>query len=339
MLRNNHNNIVNVVTISAVTEDPKTTQFEAEILEGLKAMPKYLPSKYFYDKTGDRIFQEIMNCDEYYPFGCELEIFRERTTELAAALMKPGTPFDLIELGPGDCKKSAYLLQHLVQAGARFTYVPIDISSNVIHHLQTQLPVKMPGLSVRGFNGEYLPMMKEMAKATGRRKVVLFLGSNLGNMSPAEARIFCRKLRCHLMPGDLALIGLDLKKCPETILAAYNDKAGITKRFNLNLLDRINRETNADFDTARFQHFPVYDRASGACKSYLVSVAKQQVTLWCNGEKQCIRFARDEEIFMEISQKYRIDQVDHLAASAFFRPVQRFYDDRGWFVDALWCAV
>jgi L-histidine N-alpha-methyltransferase len=327
------------MTTSTITEIAETTQFGTEILEGLKAMPKHLPSKYFYDKTGDRIFQEIMNCEEYYPFGCELEIFRERTAELAAAIMHPGSPFDLIELGPGDCKKSAYLLRHLVQAGARFTYVPIDISSNIIHHLETQLPVKIPGLSVRGLNGEYLPMIKEAAKTAGRRKVVLFLGSNLGNMSPAEARIFCRKLRCHLMPGDLALIGLDLKKCPDVILAAYNDKGGITRRFNLNLLDRINREMNADFDTSQFQHFPVYDQASGACKSYLISLADQQVTLWCNGDKQRIRFVRNEEIFMEISQKYRIDQVDHLAAGAFFRPVQRFYDDRRWFVDALWCAV
>ncbi len=116
-------------------------------------------------------------------------------------------------------------------------------------------------------------------------------------------------------------------------------KEGSRERFNLNLLDRINREMNADFDTTQFQHFPVYDRASGACKSYLVSLSDQQVTLWCNGNKQRIRFVRNEEIFMEISQKYRIDQVDHLAAGAFFRPVQRFYDDRRWFVDALWCAV
>jgi L-histidine Nalpha-methyltransferase len=339
MLRNNHNNTVNVMTISAVTEDPKTTQFGTEILEGLKAMPKYLPSKYFYDKTGDRIFQEIMSCDEYYPFACELEIFRKRSADLAAAMMKPGTPFDLIELGPGDCKKSAYLLQHLVQGGAGFTYIPIDISSNIINHLQTRLPVKMAGLTVKGLNGEYLPMIKQAMKASERRKVVLFLGSNLGNMPPAEARVFCRKLRCHLRPGDLVLVGLDLKKCPDIILAAYNDRAGITKRFNLNLLERINRELNADFDIERFEHFPVYDQPSGACKSYLISVADQQVTLWCNGDKHRIRFVRDEEIFMEISQKYRMDQVDHLAAGAFFRPVQRFNDDRGWFVDALWCAV
>jgi L-histidine Nalpha-methyltransferase len=339
MLRNNHDNIVNVVTISAVAEDPKTAQFGAEILEGLRAMPKYLPSKYFYDEAGDQIFQEIMGCDEYYPFACELEIFRKRTAEMAAAMMQPGSPFDLIELGAGDCKKSAYLLRHLVRAGAGFSYVPIDISSGIIDYLQTNLPLKIPGLKVRGLNGEYLPMIAEAAKASGRRKVILFLGSNLGNMSPAEARIFCRRLRCHLKPGDLVLVGLDLKKCPDIILAAYNDKAGITKRFNLNLLERINRELNGDFDIGQFRHFPVYDQASGACKSYLVSLTDQIVTLWCNGDQQRIRFVRNEEIFMEISQKYRIDQVDQLAGGAFFRPVQRFCDDRGWFVDALWCAV
>jgi uncharacterized SAM-dependent methyltransferase len=105
------------------------------------------------------------------------------------------------------------------------------------------------------------------------------------------------------------------------------------------LLQRINRELNANFDIGQFEHFPVYDRVSGACKSYLISMADQQVTLWSDGGEQRIRFVRNEEIFMEISQKYRIDQVDHLAYGAFFKPVQRFYDNRGWFVDALWCAV
>lgn len=324
---------------NTITENVQTKQFATEILEGLRAMPKYLPAKYFYDKAGDQIFQEIMHCDEYYPFACELQIFRKQTAELAAAIMRPGGPFDLIELGPGDCKKSGYLVRHLVRAGTAFTYIPVDISSNIVDYLASALPVKIPGLQVRGFNGEYLPMIREAARASGRRKVVLFLGSSLGNMPLAEACVFCRKLRCHLRPGDLVLIGLDLKKCPETILAAYNDKAGITKRFNLNLLERINRELNADFDIGQFQHFPVYDQPSGACKSYLISLADQQVSLCCNGDEHRIRFVRHEEIFMELSQKYRIDQVDRLAGEAFFRPVQRFYDDRAWFVDALWCAV
>lgn len=327
------------MTTTTIAEHVQTTEFGPEILQGLKTMLKYLPSKYFYDEIGDRIFQEIMHCEEYYPFACEMEIFRRRTPAMVAAITRSCDAFDLIELGPGDCKKSSYLLRYLVNSGARFTYIPIDISSNVINLLQTKLPERIPGLKVMGFNGEYLPMIKAATKASGRRKVVLFLGSNLGNMSPAEARLFCRKLRCHLSPGDLVLIGLDLKKYPGLVLAAYNDKAGITKRFNLNLLERINRELNANFDTAQFDHFPVYDEASGACKSYLVSQIDQEVTFWCNGEKQRIRFARNEEIFMEISQKYRVDQVDHLACQAFFKPVQQFFDELEWFVDALWCAV
>jgi L-histidine N-alpha-methyltransferase len=327
------------MTTSTMRESLHTAQFAKEILEGLTATPKYLPAKYFYDKAGDRIFQEIMHCEEYYPFDCELEIFRQRTEELAAAMMQPGDPFDLIELGAGDCKKSAHLLQHLVRAGAGFTYMPIDISSNVIHQLQARLPVTIPGLTVGGLNGEYFPMLEEAARTSGNRRVVLFLGSNLGNMPPAEARAFCRKLRYHLKPGDMALIGLDLKKSPNIILAAYNDQEGITKRFNLNLLERINREMEADFDTAKFEHFPVYDPPSGACKSYLISLTDQQVTLCMNGEAKRIRFARNEEIFMEISQKYTIEQVDHLADQAFFKPMHRFYDSRGWFVDALWSAI
>jgi uncharacterized SAM-dependent methyltransferase len=182
-------------------------------------------------------------------------------------------------------------------------------------------------------------MLEEAAKTSRNRKCVLFLGSNLGNMPPAEARAFCRKLRYHLKPGDMVLIGLDLKKSPHTILAAYNDREGITKRFNLNLLERINREMDADFDTAKFDHFPVYDPTSGACKSYLISQTDQLVTLCYHGQEHHIRFGRHEEIFMEISQKYTIDQIDHLADQAFFKPVQHFYDSRGWFVDALWMAV
>ena len=325
-------------TTITITESPQTLSFAEEILGGVTATPKYLPSKYFYDKTGDAIFQEIMHCEEYYPFDCELEIFRQQTARLAAALLEPGGAFDLIELGPGDCQKSQYLLRYLVGRAVEFTYIPIDISENVIDHLRERLPVTIPGLTLWGLNSEYLSGICEAALASDRRKVVLFLGSNLGNMPPAEARRLLRRLRHHLKPGDMALIGLDLKKCPRTILAAYNDAGGVTKRFNLNLLDRINRELNGNFDTSAFEHFAVYDPASGACKSYLISCADQQVSLWVDGERRDIRFARNEEIFMEISQKYTVDQIDQLAGQAFFTPVERFFDDRGWFVDALWRA-
>jgi L-histidine Nalpha-methyltransferase len=320
-------------------ERSHSSLFYTEVLEGLTSSPKYLPSKYFYDKAGDYLFQEIMSCEEYYPFGCELEIFQRKTTALAAPMVRPGTAFDLIELGAGDCTKSVCLLRYLVGEGADFTFTPIDISSNIISYLQSHLSLTIPGLKIKGLSGEYFSMLEKASKLSNKRKVVLFLGSNLGNMSPAESRQFCRELRKQLLPGDMVLIGLDLKKDPRTILAAYNDREGITRRFNLNLLQRINRELHADLDPGKFDHFPVYDPRSGACKSYLISMVDQEVTLRCNGWEETIRFAKDEEIFMEISQKYTVDQVDHLADQASFETLQRFYDSRGWFVDTLWLAV
>jgi L-histidine N-alpha-methyltransferase len=309
--------------------------FCKDMLDGLKSNPKRLPSKYFYDAVGDSIFQEIMNCEEYYPFNCELEIFSEKYTALAKVIMAAGGAFDLIELGAGDCTKSSYLLKHLVEINADFTYMPIDISSNMIDYLNVQLPVDIPGIRITSLKGEYFDMLEKAAEISQNRKVVLFLGSNLGNMSPADAEQFCRKLRLHLRPGDLALIGLDLKKCPHKVLAAYNDKEGITRRFNLNLLERMNRELDADFDVNKFDHFPMYDPETGSCKSYLISMADQVVTVI--SEK--IHFAKGEAIFMEISQKYTVEQIRQLGKQACFETVESFFDERGWFIDTIWLAI
>ena len=215
-----------------------------------------------------------MNCEEYYPTNCELEIFSEKTAEICDAIIGDGDAFDLIELGAGDAMKSSYLLKYLMDQQADFTYLPIDISANVISYLNITLPVTLPGLQIAGLNGEYFEMLERAASISNKRKVVLFLGSNIGNMHVDEAEGFCRELRNHLSPGDMMLIGFDLKKNPKTVLAAYNDKGGITKRFNLNLLERIaNRELNADFDIDKFDHYPTYDPETGACKSYLISLA------------------------------------------------------------------
>jgi len=163
----------------------------------------------------------------------------------------------------------------------------------------------------------------------------MFLGSNIGNMPINEAVDFCRELRNHLAFGDMAIIGFDLKKSPKTILAAYNDQGGITKKFNLNLLERINRELNADFDLSQFDHYPMYDPESGACKSYLVSLKDQVINI---GGRENIRFIKDECIYMEVSQKFTIMQTDQMAKNTGFRPVDRFFDSKKWFVDTIWMA-
>jgi len=314
---------------------PATGRFYEDVIAGLQSIPKRLNSKYFYDANGDKLFQDLMNCAEYYPTNCELEIFSGQTAEMAVAMIADGSSFDLIELGAGDATKSSYLLGYLLEQKADFTYLPIDISDNIISYLNITLPVVLPGLKTTGLNGEYFDMLEQANAGSNRRKVVMFLGSNIGNMPVNEALDFCREIRGHLSPGDRMLIGIDLKKDPKTILAAYNDKGGITKKFNLNLLARINRELNANFDLTQFEHYPTYDPETGACKSYLISTIDQVVNI--NGREH-IHFLKDEYIYMEISQKFTVAQTDQMATCAGFKTANHFFDSKNWFLDAVWVA-
>jgi len=324
-----------IISDVLTSTSPKNNQFLDDVIAGLKAPQKYLKSKYFYDANGDKLFQDLMNCEEYYPTKCELEIFSEKTQEICEAIIADGDAFDLIELGAGDATKSSYLLKYLLEQKADFTYLPIDISENVIDYLNSTLPVTLPGLPINGLRGEYFEMLEKAASISNKRKVVMFLGSNIGNMTVEEATAFCLELHNHLSAGDLMLIGFDLKKNPKTVLAAYNDKEGITKQFNLNLLERINRELGGNFKIDQFEHYPMYDPESGACKSYLVSLVDQQVKI--AGENY--NFSKDELIYMEISQKFSVTDIELMAVKSNFKPLNSFFDTKKWFIDVIWEAV
>ena len=321
------------VTTTGKTAVRRSSGFHHDVINGLKAANKYLQSKYFYDEAGDKLFQQIMACPEYYPTRCEMEILQHQSDKIANAFGEQDSPFDLVELGPGDATKSYYLLRELLKGGASFTYYPIDISSNVIGSLETRLPISLPGLQFQGLNGEYLDKMERVSNISAKRKIVLFMGANIGNMTMPQAIVFCRQLYDRMRPGDLLLIGFDLKKHPKTILDAYNDRQGITAAFNLNLLRRINRELDADFDPGQFEHYPVYDPGTGACKSYLVSRIAQQVHI---GPGETIDFKENEPIFMEISQKYSLPETDYIARQSGFRSMHTFFDSKKWFADILW---
>jgi dimethylhistidine N-methyltransferase len=308
------------------------TEFEQAVLKGLGSNPKFLSSKYFYDAEGDKLFQQIMACPEYYLTRCEMEIFSQQTGALAHEILRKHNNFDIVELGPGDATKSIYLLQHLKKQGLNFTYYPVDISKNIVHDLEETLPKQIAGLKVHGLNGEYLEMLKAANQHSQKAKLVLFLGSNIGNFSPEEAVWFLKSVHKQLRPGDLLLMGVDLKKNPKQILAAYNDKGGITLAFNLNLLERINRELQAGFDIAAFDHYPTYNPVTGACRSYLVSLKKQQVRIG----GRTIAFLPYEPVYVELSQKYAVAEIDDMALQTGFKPLSHFYDSQGWFLDALW---
>lgn len=310
----------------------QTDAFLQDVIGGLSKKQKELSSKYFYDAEGDLLFQQIMASEDYYLTRCEEDIFRNKTNQLTQRITNPGTPFDLIELGAGDGSKTIYLLKDLIDQGVDFNFYPIDISKNILEILGESLKKELPELSLFPTEGDYFEALREIVTVSHKRKVVLFLGSNIGNMSSVESFEFCRHLSDLLSSGDLVIMGFDLRKNPATILKAYTDSEGITSRFNLNLLDRINRELEGDFNLNQFEHYQTYDPVLGSCKSFLVSLSDQKVTI---GDQK-FSFEENELIYMEVSQKFSPEEIEELAAGSGFRVVANCYDSKKWFVDVIW---
>ncbi len=322
---------------AAVKEIPQP--FAADILEGLSAPQKHLPSKYLYDKKGDAIFQEIMAMPEYYLTRSEYEIFTSCKAEMLKKFSQGVNRFQLIEFGAGDGTKTKVLLQHFVSQQADFSYIPIDISANILEKLTADLKENLPALKVNSICNDYFKAIEQLNQAATRqvRKVVLFLGANIGNFDQEENLVFLQKIAKHLTSGDQLMIGFDLKKDPAMILDAYFDKGGITRAFKLNLLERINRELDADFDTQQFQYFPIYDPAEGSIRSYLVSKTAQDVHI--NALDTIIHFEAWEAIYMERSQKFSLTDIENLATQAGFRVAHNFFDRKHYFTDSLWVLV
>ncbi len=299
------------------------TQFAADIFHGLTTYPKTLSSKYFYDKRGDELFQQIMHLPEYYLTGKEFSILTENKEQIAEAFNSE-KGFDLIELGAGDGKKTKILLRHFLEEKFSFRYLPVDISKNVLTQLSESLEKELPGIKVEPQQGMYREVLERLADYKERKKVILFLGSNIGNLSQEEAVSFLKKISASMSSEDLFFMGADQKKHPQKVLDAYNDSSGITAAFNKNLLSRINRELDANFDLDSFLHWPVYDPESGMAKSYLVS--KKEQTVQINSLNLEVVFAEWESIHTEISQKYDDTSVAWLAGESGLNIVGSFSD-------------
>jgi dimethylhistidine N-methyltransferase len=306
--------------------------FANDVVAGLSRDPKQLSSKYFYDKKGDELFQAIMRMPEYYLTDCEYNIFDRQKAAILQAIGRKD--FELIELGAGDGYKTKVLLEYFLDEQVPFVYRPVDISQHVLDVLKEDLKQQWPELAVRPLGGDYFKMLERLHSEHGQRKVVLFLGANIGNYSRKEALRFLENLHEQLDPGDQLLIGFDLKKDPEIILKAYNDPAGITAAFNLNLLTRINRELGANFDLDQFSHWETYHPVSGETRSYIISRRDQDVEI--SAVNKTFHFSAWEAMNVELSLKYSPQEIEALARAAGFEVVKHFYDDRAYFVDSLW---
>lgn len=306
-------------------------QFLKDVTEGLSADSKRLPSKYFYDAVGDNLFVQIMHLPEYYLTRAEMAVFGQKTDELISALgLSAEKPFELVELGAGDGTKTKALLRRLLEGGFPFTYEPIDISKDALNGLEQSLRQEMPQLEVSTRQGDYFKVLKDLSSSE-MPKVVLFLGSNLGNMTDATASHFFFQLGESLQQGDRVLLGLDLIKPAEVVIPAYADSAGVTAKFNLNLLARINRELGGNFDIQRFRHVAEYTEEEGVVRSYLVSTVAQTVTIAENGST--FRFREGERIHTEVSRKYDDAVLAGILIGSGFRIVSRITDCDGLFAD------
>ena len=288
-----------------------------DVLEGLAAEQKAIPSLYFYDERGSALFEQITELPEYYPTRTEVAIMESHGAEMAAAI---GPGVRLVELGSGSSMKTGRLLKHLESPAA---YVPVDISQEHLLAAAERIAAEFPAIEVLPVCADFSePMELPQPRAEALRNVAYFPGSTLGNFPQDMAANLLALMSEEMGPGGGMLIGVDLKKAPEKVVPAYDDAAGVTAQFNLNLLQRLNRELGADFDLDGFTHRAVWDEAGSRIQMHLVSRREQTVTI----RDHRFHFHPGEHILTEYSHKYSLEAFAEFAAANGFR-VERVWTD------------
>ncbi len=289
--------------------------FRADILRGLSAEKPYISPKYFYDESGSRLFEDICNCEEYYPTRTEVGIIRENIDDMVTVI---GKNCLLIEPGSGD----SYKVRLLLDALRPIAYLPIDISKRYLQDEAKKLAAEFTWLKVHAICADFTGKLKLPYHVQSTNKVAFFPGSTIGNFIPAQAIKVLEEIKG--MVGDKGglLIGVDLQKSPAILNAAYNDKAGYTAKFNKNLLLRINRELGADFKPDQFRHLAFYNEVEKRIEMHLVSVQNQQVSI----DDKTFEFKKEQSIVTEYSHKYSVASFQALAEKAGFITVKTWLD-------------
>jgi dimethylhistidine N-methyltransferase len=301
---------------------PESADFLTDVIAGLSSNPRTIPCKYFYDERGAALFQKICELPEYYVTRTEIDILDRHRSDIAAQL---GPRIELIGLGTGAGTKTRILIEALEQPAV---YIPVDISEKQLRESTALFRKIFPELQILPVCADYLqPVMLPVPQQKPARNIVYFPGSTIGNFEPREAVDFLRRIVNVCRGGGGLLIGADLKKDPRVLEAAYNDSAGVTAQFNLNLLRRINRELGADFDLDQWRHRAIYNVHAGRIEMHLISEADQFVHL--NEHK--FHFRRGETIITEFSYKYTPDEFATLAAKIGFNFVRMWSDEAGLF--------
>ncbi len=317
--------------IVPIAEGRDTGSFAAAVRRGLTAKPKTLPCQFFYDAVGSQLFEKICALPEYYLTRTEDAILRTHAPAMVAGFDRPPA---LIELGSGSSTKTRRLIAAARERYGKLHYLPIDVSPTILEESADALTREFPGLRVTGFASEYRAALARFADRLRGPKLVVFLGSSLGNFEPDAALSLLQHVARSLGPDDRFLLGTDLDKDPATLRAAYDDAAGVTARFNRNILVRINRELAADFNPDRFAHQARYRPDLRRIESHLVSLGAQVATIRSLDLR--VAFDDGESIHTESSHKYTPDSLAALAARVGFVEESSWTDPRSLFRVQRW---
>jgi len=312
-----------MVAVARKTVAKEPSPFEHDVLEGLRAGPKRIPAKYFYDAEGSRLFERITELPEYYPTRCELRILQDHAADMAKLI-----PVDaaLIEFGNGSPRKARLLLHAAPKLAC---YVPVDISSEALEQGAAELQRDVPRLPILPVHADFCYPFELPAEAKAApARVGFFPGSTIGNFEPHEAAKFLRHAARILGPGAVMIVGADLVKSVEVLNAAYNDAAGVTAEFNLNLLRRINRELGGTFKLEYFEHHAFYNREQSRIEMHLASLKRQKVKV----AGETVEFRAGETIHTESSYKYTVERLAALARGVGWKSAGVWTDPRGYFL-------
>jgi L-histidine Nalpha-methyltransferase len=305
----------------SASPDKATAAFMADVQTGLAAKPKRLPPKYFYDSAGSALFERITQLPEYYPTRCELALLREHAPAIAS-LFPPHCA--LVEFGSGSSRKARIPLGAAATVEA---YVPVDISGDFLQQDAAQLRRDFPHLAVYPLVADFTETFEIPGAVAALPRVGFFPGSTIGNFERHEAAQFLRHAGKTLGEGAVLIVGVDLVKDTSILCPAYNDSEGVTAKFNLNLLARINRELTADFDLSAFEHHAFYNREHHRIEMHLASTKRQKVRV----DGTAFSFRAGETIHTENSYKYTIDSFQALAHGSGWTPMKVWTDPQGYF--------
>src|SRR5271166_15029 len=302
-----------------------TDAMSLAVREGLSATPKRLPCWLLYDEVGSELFERITELPEYYLTRTERSILERYAAEI---LEQAGPSLTLVELGAGTASKTCILIEELLQRQSRALFYPIDVSPSALDEAMRQLDRQFPSLRVSPIVADYTGGVPALNRISGR-KLVLYIGSSIGNFEPPDAVRMLRRIRQTLRPGDALLLGADFAKSPKILLPAYDDSQGITAAFNKNILGRLNREMDADFDLDLFRHIALWNRRHSRMEIYLESMAAQSVFI--PALDMDLSFEPEERIHTENSYKYTDEMIVSILRQSGFMLEQTWCDRKKWF--------